>query len=46
MSEKRPYINPETGEVKMLTEEEAEKLNEEETKRKESILKDERKKVK
>lgn len=44
MSEKRPYMNPETGEVKMLTEEEAEALNkEEETKERASALKKEKK---
>lgn len=30
MSEKRPYYNPETREIKVMTEEEARKLNEKE----------------
>lgn len=33
MGNERPYYNPETGEIKMMTEEEAKKLNEEDQER-------------
>ena len=37
MNEKRPYYNPETDEIKVMTEEEARRLNEEEEKKQNKV---------